>query len=356
MYKFKLFVFILLIVFILFSAYKKFDSCADATEGYKVGLKEVTYNDANRNRQLKTAIWYPVNNSENTECISHSIWKVGSVAKNTEILPTKLKYPLILFSHGYSGDRWCNSWFAKFLASKGYIVVTMDHWGNTYDNMIAKWSIRPYERARDINFVLDQLLIDPNWSEKIDQNKIGVAGYSQGGAAALLVAGAQTEYASLYDDYEKESDEEKKILHSMFKHQDEYIRELKNFDYKVANGSFKNSKVKAVFSMAPGLDEKFVYFKSNGFDNVNIPVFIVAGDSDDIILPEINAKFYASKIKNSQIKILPNVTHWVFLNPGTVVGKALKPLLTIDSSLVDRAKIHETVGNWALNFFNENLK
>lgn len=376
MYKFKLFVFILLIVFVLFLIYKKLDTCSDVTQGYKVGLTEITYNDLNRNREIKTAIWYPANNNAKTECASHSIWKRDTLAKNADILDPKLKYPLIMFSHGYGLDKWSNSWFAHFMASQGYIVVTMDHYGNTYDNMIPKYSLRPFERARDISFVLDKLLsLDTsatqtlpadaesygghggmngfNLAKLIDQNRIGMAGYSQGGAACLWIAGAQASYVNLVDDYNKTNVVEKKALHELFKDQKAYEAALCDFDYNLANSTFKDARIKAVFAMAPGIDEQFVYF--NNFAHINIPVFIVAGDADEIIDSDKNAKFYALQIKNAQIKIIPGATHWTFLNEETFLGHLVEPKLIYDKAIALRVKDHEIVGDMALDFFEKNL-
>lgn len=349
---FFLILFILLII--LFLIYKKFDTCSDLMASYKVGLRETTFNDLHRKRELKTAIWYPVDASSNTECISHSIWKIGNISKDSQILNSEIKYPLIMFSHGFGLDRWASSWFAQYLALQGYIVVAMDHYGNTYDNMIPYWSIRPFERARDISFVLDQLLQDSFWSNLIDKDRIGMAGYSQGAAAALWVAGAQANYVNLIQDYNKTYETEKEAIHELFKNQNAYVNALENFDYKIANSIFKDSRIKAVFAMAPGIEEQFVYLSN--FSGIDIPVFMATGDADEIIPADTNTQFYATRIKNSQVKILPKASHWVFLNEETFIGKIIEPKLILDKVMADRVKYHEIVGNYALNFFNKNLK
>ncbi|MDR3646062.1 MAG: prolyl oligopeptidase family serine peptidase [Candidatus Babeliales bacterium] len=353
MFKFKLIFSVVFIGLLLFLASKKFDSCDYVAQGYKVGLKEITFNDANRNREIKTAIWYPAENSANTECISHSIWKIGNVAKNAKILSGEIKYPLIMFSHGYGLDKWASSWFVHLLASQGYIVVTMDHYGNTQDNMSPYWSIRPFERARDISFVLNKLLEDKYWSQKIDKNRIGMAGYSQGGAASLWIAGAQTNYVNIVEDHHKTTQAEKEAMYKLFKDQESYEQELNNFEYDLANSSFKDTRIKAVFAMAPGIDEQFVYF--NKFSDINIPVFIIAGDNDEIINADKNAKFYAAQIKNAHIKIIPEATHWTFLNEETFLGRIVEPKLIHDKAMSARIKDHEIVGDIALDFFEKNL-
>ena len=40
-------------------------------------------------------------------------------------------FPLVVFSHGYGGERRQSTFFCTHLASHGYVIAAMDHVGNT---------------------------------------------------------------------------------------------------------------------------------------------------------------------------------------------------------------------------------
>jgi len=326
------------------------------TNPSKVGISQITFNDQIRHRILPIKLWYPVSHNSKITPLHCGIWKCQNVAQDTPIATVKSQYPLILFSHGYGGSGLDSSWFAQFLASHGFIVVTVDHYGNTFYNMLAQSSIAPFERARDITFVLDQLLEHPEWSTHIDSNNIGIAGFSQGGATALWLAGAQTKFT----DIEKEGGpiiglDEKKELPNTFDDRDQFDEILIHFNIDQANESFKDTRIKAVFAMAPGLGGKKNYFTSESLQHIKIPIYIIAGALDSVNPILENAQFFAKHIKNAQLTILPHATHWIFLNEGNELGKKTKPLLTIDNESIDRTQLHEIIGNIALNFFENVL-
>jgi predicted dienelactone hydrolase len=63
-------------------------------------------------------------------------------------------YPLLIVSHGYPGNRFLLSHLAENLASKGYVVASIDHTDSTYSDQaafastLAQPSARPVVRAR----------------------------------------------------------------------------------------------------------------------------------------------------------------------------------------------------------------
>jgi predicted dienelactone hydrolase len=122
------------------------------------------------------------------------------------IVKSSQKLPLILFSHGLGTPRPLYTSIAEELASYGYIVASIDHpsggmtvlpdgrvltaiAGGTPEeatDQAALW-------AGDASFVLDQLTDSKNksagrFASRIDINRIGMAGHSLGGAAALEVS------------------------------------------------------------------------------------------------------------------------------------------------------------------------
>ncbi len=103
-------------------------------------------------------------------------------------------YPLVMISHGYPGNRFLLSHLAENLASKGYVVASIDHTESTYDNQLAFGSTlvnRPFDQL----FVLDEM--DRLSKDKpsflnglVDASNTGLIGYSMGGYGALITTGA----------------------------------------------------------------------------------------------------------------------------------------------------------------------
>ncbi|MFJ4677605.1 alpha/beta hydrolase family protein [Kitasatospora sp. NPDC088783] len=120
--------------------------------------------------------------------------------------PAPGRYPLVLLSPGFTMPRTSLTGLAEDLSSHGYVVALIDH---TYENtgttfpdgstlpcvMCGRlrspedWAGLDRSRAQDVSFVIDRLTARPHpawrYSRMIDPARIGTAGHSAGGAAAV---------------------------------------------------------------------------------------------------------------------------------------------------------------------------
>lgn len=125
--------------------------------------------------------------------------------------PAKGKYPLILLSPGFSVSRFTLTNLAEDLASRGYVVASLDHAYESFGISVpggrtltcvacealeadgSKGAVVTATRAEDVSYVLDRLTGDkPAWRHAgiIDKKRVGMAGHSIGGAsAATAMAG-----------------------------------------------------------------------------------------------------------------------------------------------------------------------
>jgi predicted dienelactone hydrolase len=121
-------------------------------------------------------------------------------------------WPVILFSPGYGAPRAFYAGLAADLASRGYVVLAVDHpfevavtqladgrvaapaqdEGRTDADRVAYMNRQVLVRAADLRFVLDQLTrpnrLPPILAGRLDPSRVAAAGHSFGGATAALVA------------------------------------------------------------------------------------------------------------------------------------------------------------------------
>ncbi|QDY75574.1 alpha/beta hydrolase family protein [Streptomyces qinzhouensis] len=119
--------------------------------------------------------------------------------------PVKGKFPLVVLSPGFGGPRVSLTHLAEDLASRGYVVASVDH---AYESAATTFPGRgmlpcvacvktengevPYSdvsrgRAKDVSYLISRLTGPRSvWkhSAAIDARKIGMAGHSIGGASA----------------------------------------------------------------------------------------------------------------------------------------------------------------------------
>ncbi len=151
-------------------------------EPYKVLLKRGEFIDLARDgRHVPYKIYYPTEHNLNN-------------------------IPVILWSHGFGGNRDGASFISRFLAGQGYIIIHITHIGTDSSLWEGKkghpWDIlqkvkisreTTLNRMLDIPFILDQLPIfakeNPEIGKYMDLKHIGMSGHSFGSMTTQVMAG-----------------------------------------------------------------------------------------------------------------------------------------------------------------------
>lgn len=96
------------------------------------------------------------------------------------------KLPLVILSHGFGGTNSSMTSYARAVAEKGYAAVTFDFYGatsgNRSDGETTQMSIRTEEA--DLKAIIDDMKSD----DRIDSDRIYLAGASQGGMVSAMTA------------------------------------------------------------------------------------------------------------------------------------------------------------------------
>ena len=310
---------------------------------------------------LSGIIWYPAENSAGAKDQyvgppDAPLFYAGRAAKDATLAPAFRKFPFIALSHGTGGSAMQMAWLGTYLASRGYIVVAVNHPGNNaVTGYTTQGFIEGWERAKDISTVISGMLADPRFGERIDPGRIGAAGFSYGGYTMMELAGATTDSNRIlaWCDEQKDACDPPETPDLMekfqaIKQQPDVQRALQR-----SGDSYRDPRIRAVFAIAPAVARAFT---PQSLQKITIPVEIIAGAADPIAPPAENAQFFAANIKGAKLTILPaGIGHYTFLDVGTEAGKKQLPKLFVDNAGVDREAVHKQVAEMAAEFFEKEL-
>ncbi|WP_422064122.1 alpha/beta hydrolase family protein [Shimia sp.] len=177
---------------------------------------------------------------------------------------TGTQFPLIVLSHGYPGNRFLMSHLGENLASKGYVVASIDHTDSTYADQNV-FGATLLNRPIDQRFVIDSMTaLDGPIGAIINTDSIGLIGYSMGGYGVLISGGA-----GLADGIED----------LPFAPPQGTLRH--NVSGTDTHESLVDSRVKALVSIGPwGRNHGF--WDDAGLAGLRKPTLLIAGEVDDV--------------------------------------------------------------------------
>ncbi len=319
-----------------------------------------------RTHALLSTVWYPATPAAGVEEKPQYIgpakspeFLAGSAAVDAPLAASPAKFPVVLLSHGSGGSALQLGWLGPELARHGYIAVAVNHPGNN--------SLEPYtaegfglwwERATDLSNALTALIADPTFGAHVDQSHVGAAGFSIGGYTVLALAGARINQQKFLDACAQSP--ELPTCHVA------EMRNLGDMDHVIATvrlssaqsltmdgASYRDSRIRAVFAISPAVGQAFT---AKSFREVEIPVALVVGDHDPIAPPATNAAYFKQLYPQAELTVLPDVTHYTFLDTCAPAAAASVPYLCQEAPGVDRDQVHAKVAGLALDFFDKNLR
>ncbi|MCB1405313.1 MAG: dienelactone hydrolase, partial [Rhodobacteraceae bacterium] len=116
-------------------------------------------------RLLPAEVWYPANAATVAGVAYHTILRDGLTPVTLhgracrDAMPAAGRFPLVVISHGYPGNRYLLAHLAEALASQGYVVVAVDHPQSTYDDQ-GSFGATLYHRPLDQRRVLAAMVGD----------------------------------------------------------------------------------------------------------------------------------------------------------------------------------------------------
>ncbi len=191
----------------------------------------------------------------------------GRSSRDAKPDTTAAPYPLVIISHGYPGNRFLLSHLAENLASKGYVVASIDHTDSTYRDKAAFGSTL-VNRSLDQVFVLNEMqrLSDTESALKgmVNTDRTALVGYSMGAYGAVITSGGGVTQAAVDLSWGAPAGTLSVHLAGTDSHK-----------------NLRDSRIKSVVAIAPwGMERGF--WDADGLSGVSIPTLFVAGSADDV--------------------------------------------------------------------------
>jgi predicted dienelactone hydrolase len=220
---------------------------------------------------------------------------------------------LIVLSHGTGGSESGHSSLAEALAQHGYLVAALRHPGDNWqDRSLLQKSPERYfaGRPQQVSHVLDELLRDPDWRDRIAGDakgpRIGAVGHSAGGYTVLALAGGQPDLSRI-------------ATHCRAHRADDPIfcsvgRAGQPPATRAASAPsippLIDTRVRAVVALAP----VGVVFSPQSLAKIQIRAAIYVAGKDRFLVPRFHAEWIDRNLPGVELHRVPNAWHFAFMD------------------------------------------
>lgn len=223
--------------------------------------------------------------------------------------PDRVK-ALILLSHGIGGTELGHSVLAQALARSGYLVAALRHPGDNWqDRSLLEKSPERYfdERPRQASRVIDAILADPVWKERIAADsrgpKVGALGHSAGGYTVLALVGARPDLSRMRKHCQAEASEDP-IFCGIGR------SGAATPPSPAAGPSLEDERVRAIVAMAP----TGVLLSAESLAAVRSATMIYEAELDRFLVPRFHAEWVAANLPSPNLHRVANAWHFAFMD------------------------------------------
>ena len=262
---------------------------------------------------------------------------------------------LIVLSHGLGGSEFCHSSLAEALARDGYLVAALRHPGDNWqDSSLLQANPARYfdERPRQVSRVIDALLLDPRWKDRIARDaqgpRIGAVGHSAGGYTVLALAGGEPDIARIVK-HCKEHAAEDPIFSGQGRSPHAPAPPAASAP---ASEPLQDRRIRAVVAMAP----VGVVFTPESLARITVPTVIYEAENDRYLVPRFHAEWIAQNMPRAELRRVAHAWHFAFIDTPSL------PIPTPDGDIganppgFDRTAFLAKLGMDLAAFFDQTLR
>ena len=298
--------------------------CMPATAApFQPKLDSLDMGTLDTGRPSKIDIWYP-----RGECPAN--------ASRLCLADAAVTGKVLVFSHGSMGSADNYSWLGEGLAAAGFIVVGVNHYGesriygeSTQDPRSTAFT---WHRAQDISALLTRLAGEKLFQRDVDWSNVVALGHSEGGQTAALLAGARFDLRRIAP-YCESADAKADLGCN-------YSRNSANAPepfVALFNAGYQDTRVKKIVLLDPAQGSALL---PESLAGIALPSLIVGATHNDFLPWNNHGKRYAAGIPNAQTTLLEGQEgHFVFLTPCKHKIQVMGVPLCQDRPGVDRAAV-----------------
>jgi predicted dienelactone hydrolase len=308
--------------------------CVCTVTAHSAGIKFVQVPPDSNGPALKAMVWTPC-------ALAASEVPIGSfvLIGRRECPTVGEKLPLVVISHGNGGSFLGHHDLAEVLADAGFVVVAINHPGDTFTDMSRAADISVFvERPTDIKRLIDYMLSMSPYADKIDPKRIGFFGFSRGGYTGLVLAGGNPDF-----------------LNADVPCQDLTLpicQQLRRKDVP-KEPLTHDARIRA-FVLADPLN---AFPAPVDLKSVKAPIQLWASQfGGDGVMPRTIFALADTLPQRPEFHVVSGSGHFAFLAPCPAPMKSDAPELCVDSAGFDRVAFHRRLNEMARDFFEANVQ
>ncbi len=290
---------------------------------------------------LTAGVWYPTD----ATATPHALGNVTqTVALDAPIDGHSL--PLVVMSHG--GGGWYGSHYdtALALAHAGFVVAAVSHAGDTFDDQSRVLQL--WRRPAQLHRLLDYILDDWRWHERLDAGRVGAFGFSNGGFTVLVAAGGIPDLSKIAPYCEAHPE------HDLCTALKQAGVDLHSIPEVSASAWVHDPRIKALVIAAPAFGFSF---GRAGLSSVHASIQLWRA-ADDRHQPD---PYYEEAVRGDlpqtpEYRVVPDAGHYDFLPPCDTRLSRKMPEICNSLPGFDRAAFHEQFNADVVQFFQATLR
>lgn len=223
---------------------------------------------------------------------------------------------LIVLSHGVGGTELGHTSLAEALARNGYLVAALRHPGDNWqDGTLLQKGAAAYftQRPQQVSHVIDALLKDPMWKDRIASDaqgpRIGALGHSAGGYTVLALAGGQVDLSRIASHCASERAADP-IFCGVGRNAGAPAATAMNSASSTLLPSLRDPRVRAVVAMAPA----GAPFTAGSLAQISVPTRIYEAEQDRFLVPRFHAEWVAQNMPAAELRRIPDAWHFAFMD------------------------------------------
>lgn len=305
---------------------------------------------SNGDRKIGVRLWYPAepNSAMPAVVYKHRRALPGQraldleergLAREKSAPKSNERFPLVLMSHGYGGWAEHMSQLGETLASRGYIVCSIDHRDLPFDDArsfaLSFGSVlinRAVDQQRILTAFIDQAIFERPVTDQIDLESIALLGFSMGGYGSLITAGVPLDRgAPAYAQFPS-------FARAMLPDPDPAI----------------GKRIKAVVALAPwGGQPGAMVWSDTALTTLKAPLLLIDGDQDDVVDFKLGVKrlFQAVSGTERYLLVYREAAHNIAGNPMLVPDDADFPTIEFTTDPVWRKERIQAINEHFISAF-----